>query len=230
MMKTFLTAVVALFLLGACASNPPNRLFDSGGARYYIAESPPSVSYYYAPYWSLYGYGITPWWGYAYYSPYFYPHDFHVWYAPWPYYAAWPSYSPWYAGTLHRHPAYWRHAPPYAHDRGGHGPGAPLPDYSGTPVVPPAEGGGRWRLADERGLPGEPRYTRPGAGLPASMGAARSFPARTPSQAPAPVGRAAMSPRITVPARSLGAPSGPAIGGRANPIPVPEPGPARHHQ
>lgn len=229
MMKNALTAVIALFILGACVSYQHERRFGADGGGYYIAESPPSVSYYYAPYGALYGYGITPWWGYAYHSPYFYPHDFHVWYAPWPYYAAWPYYSPWYAAHFHRYPHY---LPPPGHDGGGRAPGAPLPDYSGTPVVPPAGVRGPWRVADERDRSGEPRYGRPNPGMPASPRTARSFPAGGSLQAP--VGRASLVPRvntgIAAPPGSIGAPSAPAVGGRASPVPVPEPGPARHNQ
>lgn len=238
MMDKVLTSVVALFILGACASYTYDRRFEAAGGGYYIAASPPSVSYYDAPYRSLYGYGITPWWGYVYHSPYFYPHEFHVWYTPWPYYTAWPYYSPWYAAHFHRYPPAGRHALAPGRGSGDHPPGAPLPDYSGTPVVLPAEVGGPWRLVVERGRAGELRYARPNSGLPASMNTARSFPARGSMEIP--VGRAGPGPGvnagITAPARSIGAPLAPAAGGRpaigggASPVRLSEPGPAPHHQ
>jgi hypothetical protein len=76
MMKKALIAAVALLVLGACASSRYEPVYGAGGGYYYIAESPPTVRYYRhyrAPHLPLYTYGISPWWGYTYYSPYFYP-------------------------------------------------------------------------------------------------------------------------------------------------------------
>lgn len=82
-------AIIALFLLAlltGCAT-PYYPVYSGNPGDYYIPES--ETTAYYDPYAAVYegsepgslGYiGMAPWWGYSYYSPYFYPHHFSVWY------------------------------------------------------------------------------------------------------------------------------------------------------
>ena len=82
-------AIIALFLLAlltGCAT-PYYPVYSGNPGDYYISES--ETTAYYDPYAAVYegsepgslGYiGMAPWWGYSYYSPYFYPHHFSVWY------------------------------------------------------------------------------------------------------------------------------------------------------
>lgn len=182
LMKRTLFAVAAMLILGACASD---RYYSAGGAGsgdYYIAETPASIVHYQAAYSPLLAYGMSPWWGYSYYSPYYYPHYFSVWYAPWPYYEHWPYYPSWYAGQPGCCPPYRHHR----HHRGfvpGTGePGAPPATLPGFPVGMPAMSEERRRILDDRSLRRELRYG--GATAPmgsfsrpsASMGSIRSAP------------------------------------------------------
>jgi len=103
-----LAAIVLLGLITACAT-PYYPVYDSGEGGYYIAETESSDTYYgggssyYGGGLSSLNYiGVNPWWGFTYYSPYFYPHHFSVWYPPWPH-----SYYGWYGG----YNPYW--CPPY---------------------------------------------------------------------------------------------------------------------
>lgn len=237
MMTKFLIAAAALLVLGACASSRYEPAYGAGGGYYFIGESTPSVRYYYVPRVPLDSYGISPWWGYSYYSPYFYPHHFYVRYTPWPYYAGWPYYPPLYAGHRYGHPPYWRY--PVHHpgdDPGEGGTGTPFPGYSGPPAGTPVVNPELWRLVDERSLRREMRYSASPAGLSPGANATRSFPAPASAQAPTAAGQRGLSPGAAAARGSFRMPSTPTAGsrpvtsGRASPGRVSRHSPALHDQ
>jgi hypothetical protein len=158
MMNRILTAAAALMLLSACASD---RFYpaETGDGRYYLGDYPSSAVHHRAAYSPLFAYGVYPWWGYTYYSPYFYPHFFSVRYTPWPYYYAWPGTYYGYADWAYGYLPYRRHR----HYHPGYHPGVSLPvaPSPGIPVPPVGLPGGareRMRMLDDRSLQREMRY------------------------------------------------------------------------
>ena len=214
LMKKALIAAIFLLTLTACAGNRYYAVDEAGGGGYYIGDSPASIVSYPGVYAPLFAYGLSPWWGYSYYSPYFYPHFYYVTLSPWPHYAPWPYYAPW------RHYSYWHVGLPYGYPpyRGfryqhpGYYPpgdgmaGAPSTGNAGPPSTGP--GADRLRMLDERSLQRELRRT----GMPA--GQAWNSPAAGRSAAP-PAGTAGPSGSFRNHApgsRPFGAPSAPAPG------------------
>jgi hypothetical protein len=148
-MKKVLAIFVLVFAVGCASHYQPVYVTSDGG--YYIAETAPASSYYagtgvwwetgFYPWWSAaygYGYGYRPY-PFYYYSPYFYPHHFSVWYP------AWHSYYYGWGGGWH---------PPYRRGRHGqslhpHGHGDAA-NQTPEPVLPPPYAGSA------------PVYPRPG--------------------------------------------------------------------
>jgi hypothetical protein len=92
-------------LVASCAS-AYQPVYDSGGGGYYLAERASYGPYLGSRSMTLTHIGLYPWWvnGYppqtfAYYSPYFYPHYFSVWYPPGYYYPYDGYYREHYAFT-----------------------------------------------------------------------------------------------------------------------------------
>lgn len=210
-------AAIAVLVLSACAGNRYYPVEEAGGGSYYLGESPATIAYRTAAYTPLFHYGLTPWWGYSYYSPYFYPHYFSVSYAPWPYYGTWPYYSYWPVAHSYWYPPYRS----YRYGHPGHHPGyQPGDDMAGMPpagaFVPPSTAplapAERMRMLDQRSLQREMRRS------PTPAGQAWNSPTVGRSVAPpAPVGTAPRGP-IGGDARgsgSYGFPSAPSAGGHA---------------
>jgi hypothetical protein len=157
-MKTILT-ILASCLLSACASQQFHTVAVSGDGDYYIAERG-NGSYYDPASASLAGIGLYPWWitadyfypgnggypfvyggypywGFAYYSPYFYPHHFSVWYPP-----GYPFNYGWYGGPY----PYW--CPPFR-TRRQHAPVRIADGSNGTvSEAPPVSGSAGSRAPD----------------------------------------------------------------------------------
>jgi hypothetical protein len=215
LMNRALISAIFVLMLSACAGNRYYAVEEAGSGQYYIGETPASIVRYPGVYAPLFAYGLSPWWGYSYYSPYFYPHYYYVtlspWphYAPWPYYAPWRHYSYWNAGLPHGYPPYrgFRYHHPGSYP--GYHPGdemAVIPstgNFGPPSTVPNAE---RLRMLDDRSLQRELRRT----GTPA--GQAWNSPTVRRSMAPPAVGAAAPSGSIRSHdpgSRSFGSPSAP---------------------
>lgn len=136
--------MIAAASLAACTGPTYYPAQPSGEGSYYIARSPGAsrvtsydVAYGYS---AFAAYGIYPWWGYSYYSPYFYPHHFSIWQPGWP--CCPDPYWAWHGGYPR---GFW----PAGH--GGHGwpPRHPVTDAPG--VAAP-------------GIPAEPSAAGPGPG------------------------------------------------------------------
>jgi hypothetical protein len=123
-------ALMSLAFLTACAT-PYYPVYSGNPGDYYIADS--ETTAYYDPYAAVYEgsepgslrhLGMSPWWGYSYYSPYFYPHHFSVWYPRSYYDYGWSSgYYP-----------YW--CPPYRYVAARRPVSSPLPGDAPFPSDP----------------------------------------------------------------------------------------------
>lgn len=231
-MNKVLIAATVVLMLSACAGNRYYAVEEAGGGQYYIGESPASIVYYPAAHAPLLVYGVSPWWGYSYYSPYFYPHYFSVSYLPWPYYAYWPvthryGYAPY--GRHHDHrPGYY----PGYHP-GDEMPGMPSAGNYGPPATVPLRNAEHLRMLDDRSLRRELRRSGTPVGQAWNAPTARRSMATPPSAATAPPG----SIRGQAPGtRSYGSPSARASSGhsasraRSNPGAVSRRNPRRHDQ
>jgi hypothetical protein len=215
-MNRALLAAVAVLVLSACAGNRYYPVEEAGSGRYYLGESPAIISYRSVNHAPLLLYGLSPWWGYSYYSPFFYPHYFSVSYSPWPYYAPWPYYGYWPVGHSYWHPPYhhYRYGHPGrypGHDPGDEMAGMPPPGAYVPPVTPPPPSAERLRMLDDLTLQREARRSVTPAGR------AWNSPTVGRSVAPQPSVRAAPPGSLRGPApggRSLGLPSGPTVGGQ----------------
>jgi len=129
-----LILIFGMFLLAGCAS-PYYPVYVSSEGDYYIAERNTNGPYYGTGDLLFDDIGMYPWWAggypidvFAYYSPFFYPHYFSVWYPP--------GYNPFY-GFYGGHYSYW--CPPYQirryarHNRSA--------GSKGSPVMPPVSTG-----------------------------------------------------------------------------------------
>lgn len=217
-MNKVLIAATVVLMLSACAGNRYYAVEEAGSGQYYIGETPASIVHYPAAYVPLFDYGLSPWWGYSYYSPYFYPHYFSVSYSPWPYYAPWPYYSYWPVAHPYGYPPYPRHRYHHPGYLPGHHPGDEMTGMPGTgaygpPYRSPVGSAERLRMLDDRSLQRELRRS----GAPA--GQAWNSPTVRRSMAPPAAGRAAPPGSIRSHApgsRSYGSPSGPAAVGHSS--------------
>jgi hypothetical protein len=213
MMKPFL-AMIAAVLLTACAGPTYYPVQPSGEGGYYVARSPAArtvasyeVAYAYS---ALPTYGIYPWWGYSYYSPYFYPHHFSIWQPGWPYYAG--GYWAWHGGYPYGFPHWDRHthAGPQRHPPVPGAPGNGLPNPPNpAPAVRPGPGHAV-TLSELYREQSRRRGSR--LQLDSVSGARRLQPATAPSM------RASTARRFEPPAAAASAPS--FIGSSAPPVPA----------
>ncbi len=146
-------ALMSLVLLVACAT-PYYPVYSGNPGDYYIAES--ETAAYYDPYTAVYEdsepgslryLGMQPWWGYTYYSPYFYPHHFSVWYPRSRF-----GYD-WYSGYY----PYW--CPPHRYVAARRPVTSPPPGETALPVDPRPP-------APAPGYPADPRTPAPAPGYP----------------------------------------------------------------
>jgi hypothetical protein len=217
-MRIAFAAAIAALMLSACAGNRYHAVEEAGGGQYYIGASPPTVVRYPAARTPLFAYGLSPWWGYSYYSPYFYPHYFSVSYSPWPYYASWPYYSYWPVAPLYGYPPYRRHASYHP----GYHPGSPPADEGagmpstgnyGPPPTLPLRNAGRLQTVDDRSLQREMQRSGARAGQAWNSSAVGRSMAPPASATTAPPG----SIRIRNPgSRSYGSPSAQTAGGHSS--------------
>lgn len=217
-MNRALVAAVAALVLSACAGNRYYPVEEAGGSHYYIGESPATMVYGRSAHTPLFHYGLSPWWGYSYYSPYFYPYYFSVSYAPWPYYDPWPYYSYWPVAHAYWYPPYrrYRHHPgryPGYHP-GDEMAGMPSTGAYGPPSTAPMRNAERLRMLDDRSLQRELRRSGTPAGQAWNSPTVRRSVAPPPSGATAPRGSIRGDARGS---RSYGLPSALSAGGHSAP-------------
>lgn len=123
-----LAIVVLSALLAACVA-PYRTVYVNEAGDYYIAEtgsaSPRVVYLDPGGQWAYTG--LYPWWTFHYYSPYFYPYHFSVWY---------PPHYPWYGRAYRPHRPGWRppYRPHHPHDGFVHQPGGAATGSARLPV------------------------------------------------------------------------------------------------